>query len=188
MEPAHDITRQLTAWRKGDKAALDQVLPAVYAELRRLARSSLARERPGHTLQPTALVHEAYVKLIDQREVDWENRAHFLGIAAHVMRRILTQYAVRRRALKRGGGEAPTVDFGVTGKPLSPEDILLIHDALERLAEIDPQQARVVELRYFGGLTIEEAAEVLEISPATVKREWSMARAWLLRELHSGAA
>ncbi len=187
MEPAQDITRQLTAWRKGDKAALDNVLPAVYAELRRLARSSLARERPGHTLQPTALVHEAYVKLVDQREVDWENRAHFLGIAAHVMRRILTQYAVRRRALKRGGGETPTVDFG-SGTSLSPEDVLQIHDSLEKLAAIDPQQARVVELRYFGGLTIEEAAEVLDISPASVKREWSMARAWLLRELDGGAA
>jgi RNA polymerase sigma factor (TIGR02999 family) len=181
---APDITRQLNAFRKGDKAALDNVLPAVYAELRRLARSSLARERPGHTLQPTALVHEAYVRMVDQREVDWENRAQFLGIAAHLMRRILAQYAVRRGAAKRDGGERVlTIDLASVEDGVSREDLFVIHDALERLAAFDPQQAQIVELRYFGGLSIEEAAQFLDISPATVKRDWTMARAWLLREL-----
>ncbi len=186
--PSQDVTEQLTAWRKGDKSALDQVLPLVYAELRRLARLSLARERPGHTLQPTALVHEAYLRLTNQREVDWQNRAQFIGIAVQVMRRILAQYAVRRAAAKRGGNaDHISIEVSLDNAPGAQIDLIRVNEALEKLAAIDEQQARIVELRYFGGLTIEETAEVVGISTATVKRDWAMARAWLSREL-GGAA
>lgn len=184
MTPARDISEQFIAWRKGDKAALDDVLPVVYNELRRLARFSLQRERADHTLQPTALVHEAYLRLMGQREVDWRNRAQFMGIAAQMMRRILAQYARRRGAAKRGGAAMPvTLEFAVEDSPSAQMELLRVNEALDRLAAFDDQQARIVELRYFGGLTIEETAEAMSVSPATIKREWALARAWLLREL-----
>jgi RNA polymerase sigma factor (TIGR02999 family) len=186
MGLAEEITSGVV--HRGNKAELDAILPQVYAELRRLARSSLARERMGHTLQPTALVHEAYVRLMGQREVDWGNRAQMLGIAAQLMRRILAQHAVRRSAAKRGGGvplKVVTGPFEVADgeKPGAALDVVRVNTALDKLATVDEQEARIVELRYFGGLTIEETAEFLGISPATVKREWKLARAWLLREL-----
>jgi len=154
--------------------------------LRRIAAGYLRRERDGHTLQPTALVNEAYMRLVDQRDVTWQNRAHFLGIAAQVMRRILVDHARARLTAKRGGGVAPITLAGAAhggAQETDDVDLLALHDALERLAALDPEQARLVELRYFGGLTIEETAEALGVSPATVKREWALARAWLRREL-----
>ncbi|MFN7924050.1 MAG: sigma-70 family RNA polymerase sigma factor [Bryobacteraceae bacterium] len=188
MSPASDITRQISAARRGDKSALDALLPLVYGELRKLARSSLARERAGHTLQPTALVHEAYMRLTGQGQIDWANRAHLMAMAATMMRRVLAEHAERRGALKRGGGALQvTLDPEAVGGGSPGVDLLALDQALGRLAALDPQQARVVELRYLGGLTIEETAEALSISPATAKREWTMARAWLLREL-SGPA
>jgi len=183
-----NVNRLLVAWGDGNQQALEELLPLIYTELRRLAHNFLYRERPGHTLQTTALVHEAYLKLIDQRDARWQNRAHFFAIAAQAMRRILIDSARRHAAEKRGGqqekislDEAPVLS-------LEPDNNLLeLDEALTRLNEIDQQQSRIVELRYFGGLTIEETAEVIGTSTATVKREWSMARAWLYQEL-SGSA
>lgn len=189
MRLAEEITSGVV--HRGTKEELDAILPLVYAELRRLARLSLSRERPGHTLQPTALVHEAYVRLQGQREVDWGNRAQVLGIAAQIMRRILARHAVKRSAAKRGGGvplQVATGPFEVPDgeTPTAALDVVRVNAALDKLAQVDEQEARIVELRYFGGLTIEETAEFLGISPATVKREWKLARAWLLRELAGG--
>lgn len=179
-----DLTQLLINWRNGDKAALDQMTPALYEELRRLARFFLASERPDHTLQPTALVHEAYIRLIRQHAVDWRNRAHFLGVAATMMRRILINHAQARYAAKRQGqAHAVALDDALGVFTSSNIDVLELNQVLEQLTELDPQQGRVVELRYFGGLTIEETAEVLGISPATVKREWSIARLWLLHKI-----
>jgi RNA polymerase sigma-70 factor, ECF subfamily len=174
------VTQLLLDWRNGDKEALDRVLPLVYAELRRLAAGYLSREGVGHTLQPTALVHEAYLRLVDQRQVDWRNRAQFLGIAASMMRRILVNHARDRRAAKRGG-DAERVSLSLVDAPSGGPDVDLIalEDALGRLAALDPRKAQVVELKFFGGLTVEEIAEVLQVSGATVEREWSFARAWL---------
>jgi RNA polymerase sigma-70 factor (ECF subfamily) len=168
-----------------DRAALDDMLPSIYAELKRLARAYLGRERAGHTLQPTALVHETYLKLVDQRQVDWRNRAHFIGVAAGAMRRVLLHYAEHRNAQKRDGLlDRITLDDALaTLERSAAVDFLDLHAALERLERLDPRQARLVELRVFGGLTIDEAAEVLDISPATVKRDWNVARLWLRREL-----
>jgi RNA polymerase sigma factor (TIGR02999 family) len=177
------------AWGAGDRAAGERLLPEVYAELRRCAARAMRRESAEHTLQATALVHEAYLRLVDQRRVQWQNRAHFFGIAAQVMRRILVDHARARHAAKRGGGATQlTLGDGDAAAPAADGalDLLALHDALERLAGLDPEQARLVELRYFGGLSIEETAEALDVSPATVKREWALARAWLRREL--GAA
>ena len=182
--PASDVTQLLLSWRAGDPASGDLLLPMIYAELHAQAARALRREAPGHTLQATALVNEAYLRLIDQRRVEWKNRAHFFGVCAQVMRRILVDHARARLADKRGGGAQPLSLHdadGVAGE--SDVDVLALHDALEALAALDPQQARVVELRYFSGLNIEETAEALDISPATVKREWAVARAWLRREL-----
>ena len=182
-----NITGLLVAWSEGNHEARDQVIDVLYNELRRLAHHQLRRERPGHTLQTTAVVHDAYLQLVDQRSVRWQNRAHFFGIAAHLIRRILVEYARRRSAGKRGGGTVRvTVDAELA--PSQPRDVAVvaIDDALNALAAIDPQQSRVVELRFFAGLTVEETADVLGISPRTVKREWRMARAWLERELESG--
>jgi RNA polymerase sigma factor (TIGR02999 family) len=178
------ITQLLIQWRNGDQAALNELLPHVYSELRRLADHYLRQERPGHTLQPTALVHEAYLRLLDAKEMDWQNRAHFFGIAAVRMRQILVEHARARQAAKRGGGEY-LVSLTETEEIADKQDVnlLVLDDALQRLEALDAQKARIVELRYFGGLTIEETAEVLNISPATVKREWSMARAWLRAEI-----
>ncbi len=173
-------TQLLIAWGAGDRHALDQMLPLVYEELRRLAASYLAREGTGHTLQPTALVHEAYLRLMNQRQVDWRNRAQFLGLAASMMRRVLVNHARDRGAAKRAGGREQ-VSLSLAEAPSGAPEIELIalEEALERLAARDPRKARVVELRFFGGLAMEEIAEVLEISKATVEREWSFARAWL---------
>jgi RNA polymerase sigma factor (TIGR02999 family) len=180
-----DVTRLLKAWSDGDQHALDDLLPVVYAEVRRLARSYLRRERSDHTLQPTALVHEAYLRLVDQRDVRWQNRAHFFGIAAQIMRRILVDHARMRHAGKRGNGLAPVAldDAMQVAAPDADLDVVALDEALETLAELDPRQARIVELRYFGGLSIEETGEIVNLSPATVKREWAAARAWLRREL-----
>jgi RNA polymerase sigma factor (TIGR02999 family) len=179
-----DLTQLLIDWRNGDKSALDQMTPALYDELRRLARFFLANERPDHTLQPTALVHEAYIRLVDQHAVDWRNRAHFLGVAATMMRRILINHAQARLAAKRlGQAQAVALDDALGVFSTSQVDLIDLNQVLEQLSEIDPQQGRVVELRYFGGLTIEETAEVLGVSAATVKREWSIARLWLLQKM-----
>jgi RNA polymerase sigma factor (TIGR02999 family) len=180
-----DVAALLDRWQQGDKSALDEMLPEVYEELRRLARIFLSRERSDHTLQPTELVHEVYMKLVAQREVDWRNRAHFLGVAAQLTRRVLLHYAETRSAQKREG-YANRVELDEALAFLERQttvDILSLNSAMERLSALDDRQARVVELRVFGGLTIEEAAEVLNLSPATVKRDWSVARLWLRREL-----
>jgi RNA polymerase sigma factor (TIGR02999 family) len=180
----HGVTQLLIAWNKGDQAALDQLLPVVYDELRRLARSYLRRERPDHTLQATALVHEAYLRLIEQERVTWQNRAHFFGIAAQLMRRILVNHAVAKRTEKRGGFvERLALDEAVSFAEQRDIDLVALDDALKALEALDPQQSRVVELRFFGGLSIEETAEVLGISPATIKREWNTAKLWLRREI-----
>jgi RNA polymerase sigma factor (TIGR02999 family) len=178
------ITQLLIAWNQGDQGARDELMPLVYDELRRLARGYLRRERPDHTLQPTALVNEAYLRLIDQSQVSWQNRAHFFGIAARLMRQVLINHAVARRAAKRGG-EAERVSLGdVDHLAVEQEvDLIALNEALKNLERMDPQQGQIVELRYFSGLTIEEVAEVMGISPATVKREWTTARAWLRRAL-----
>ncbi len=180
-----DITQLLIAWSDGRREALDDLMPIVYADLRRVAAGYMRLEAAGHALQPTALVHEAYVRLVDQKQVKWRNRAHFFGVAAGLMRRILVDHARRRRAEKRGGGwERVTLAGGEAAANSDKEiDVLARHDALERLAAFDPQQERIVELRYFGGLTIEEAAEVVGISAATVVREWTIAKAWLRADL-----
>lgn len=181
---ADTLSQALRDAAEGDTRALDRVWPVVYQELRRLAAGYLKGERPGHTLQPTALAHEAYLRLIRQRDGAWQNRAHFMAVAARAMRSILVDHARRRKALKRGGGQTP-VSLDVTmvvdeGLSVAFDDL---DHALTDLATRSERQARVVELRYFGGLTIEETAEVLAVSPVTVKRDWSFARAWLYREL-----
>jgi RNA polymerase sigma factor (TIGR02999 family) len=186
--PPPQISQLLAAWGSGDQRALDELTPLVYEELRRLAHYYMSRERPGHTLQTTALVNEAYMRLVDQEETHWQNRAHFFGIAAQLMRRILVDHARSHARAKRGGGarNEPLNEAAV----LSPErgaDVVALDDALKRLAEIDPRKCQVVELRYFGGLTVEETAEVLKVSPITVKRDWSVAKAWLHREINHGS-
>jgi RNA polymerase sigma factor (TIGR02999 family) len=185
VEPSQsEVTRLLKDWSEGRQEALDRLLPQIYAELRRLAASYLRRERPDHTLQPTALVHEAFIKLVDQRAVRWQNRAHFFGIAAQAMRRILVDHARAHAADKRGAGErAVSIDEALVTIGAPDVDLLALDEVLTRLAAIDAQQSRVVELRYFGGLTMEETAEVLNVSPATVGREWTLAKAWLYAEL-----
>lgn len=182
---AAGITELLIAWGDGRPEALDDLVPLVYADLRRLAAGYMIKETPGHSLQPTALVHEAYVRLVDQRRVQWRNRAHFFGVAANMMRRILVDHARKRRAEKRGGDVERVTLVGeeVAAAEQNGIDILALHESLERLAAFDPQQERIVELRYFGGLTIEEAAEVIGISAATVVREWTIAKAWLRADL-----
>lgn len=184
-----EITTLLLAHAAGDAAALDRLLPRVYDELRRMARARLRRERPDHTLAPTDLVHEAYLKLIPSTGIDWQNRAHFFAIASRAMRNVLVDHAVRRSAAKRGGGQqalALDESSGATETPL--DDLIALGDALARLEQLDPRQARVVECRFFGGLSLDETAEALAISPATVSRDWSFARAWLHRELAAGNA
>ena len=179
------ITEILREWSDGKQEALDALLPLVYNELHAQAARFLRRERVGHTLQTTALIHETYLKLIDQREVNWQNRAHFFGIAAQAMRRILVDYAKARRREKRGGaGEnLPLEDFTVAVSGEREIDLEELDQALNRLAAMDARQANIVELRYFGGLSIEETAEVLHISPATVKTDWKSAKAWLYQEI-----
>src|SRR5262245_35090355 len=178
-----DVTELLQLWSEGRKDALDQLLPQIYAELRRLASSYLRRERPDHTLQATALVHEAFLKLVNQRTVRWQNRAHFFGIAAQAMRRILVDHARAHAAGKRGDGARRVSLDDALVLNMPNVDLLALDEALSRLEALDPQQSRIVELRFFGGLTMNETAEVLHISPATVGREWTLARAWLYAEL-----
>lgn len=182
-----DVTAMLVAWSGGEHDAPDALMNAVYGELRRQAARAMNREPEHATLQATALVHEAYLRLVDQRRVNWRNRSHFFGIAAQLMRRILVDHARGRLADKRGGNQTPvTLTDSGANAPHAGEtsvDVIALHDALERLALLDPDQARIVELRYFGGLTIEETAEATGVGPTTVKAEWAIARAWLRREL-----
>jgi RNA polymerase sigma factor (TIGR02999 family) len=180
------VTTLLRAWSRGDEAAREQLVPMVYAELRRRAASYLRRERQGHTLEPTALVHEVYLRLIDQRQVAWQNRAHFFGIASQMMRRILVDHARAQKAQKRGGENLRVeLDESSAGVVARDVDLEALDDALQELQRLDERQCRIVELRYFGGLSIEETAEVTRLSSATVKREWTLARAWLHRRLQS---
>lgn len=184
--PAQGVTQLLVAWGNGDEIARDRLIPLVYEELRRLAHRYMKHESPGHTLQTSALVNEAFLRIIDQREIKWKNRAHFYGIAAQMMRRILVDYARQRRYAKRGGGvlqlslnEALTVSSEPAG------EVLHLHETLLRLAQLDLRKSQIVELRFFGGLSIEETAEVLSVSPGTVMRDWTFAKAWLRREMSS---
>jgi len=186
--PGSDVTVLLRRWSDGDAAALDALLPTVQDELHRLARSYMRREREGHTLEPTALVHEAYLRLVDQRDVQWASRGHFFAIAAQAMRRVLVDHARGHLAAKRGGGAERVTLSGVPDVgPVADLDVMALHRALDRLAALDQRQARVVELRTFGGLSVDETAAVLGISPATVKREWATARLWLARALTARA-
>ncbi len=186
--PGEQLTRLLEAWQQGQRGAADELVTLVYAELRRMAKARLRDERPGHTLQATALVHEAWMRLMNQHGASWQNRAQFFAVAAQAMRRILVDHARKRSAAKRGDGTS-SVDIDALAHVLSaplPDDRLLALDAaLEELATLDPRQARIVELRFFGGLSVEEAADILGVSPTTVKREWSTARAWLFRAVQT---
>ncbi|HYV09863.1 MAG TPA: sigma-70 family RNA polymerase sigma factor [Pyrinomonadaceae bacterium] len=188
--PQHEITQLLAQWREGNQSALDELYPLVYDELHRLARRYMSRERKGHTLQTTALINEAYVRLVDQKNVPWANRSHFFAISAQIMRRILIDHARRHQYAKRGGGarqvsleEALTVVM-----PDQSGELLRLDEALKSLAEMDPRRSQVVELRYFGGLNNEEIAGVLQISENTVTRDWNMARAWLYQQLTGSGA
>jgi RNA polymerase sigma factor (TIGR02999 family) len=182
--PLQEVTQLLVDWGNGNQAALDQLIPLVYTELRQLARRYMSRERPGHTMQTTALIHEAYLRLVDQNQVRWENRAHFLGIAARLMRQILIEHARRHTRAKRGGGAGTiALDEAAIVSQTRAAELLALDDALERLAAIDPRKSRVVELRFFGGLSVEEAAIVLNVAPNTVLRDWRLAKAWLHREI-----
>ena len=186
-EPQGEVTRLLSEMSDGRQEAMEQLLPLVYEELRRLAGSYFRRERSDHTLQPTALVNEAYLKLVGQRSVHWENRKHFLGVAATLMRRILLDYARVHQAGKRGGGgQKVMLDEGMAVTEMRAVEMISLDNALTKLAELDPQQARLVELRFFGGLSVEETAEVMKLSPATIKRYWASAKAWLYREIEKG--
>jgi RNA polymerase sigma factor (TIGR02999 family) len=183
-ESPHSVTLLFQRAQNGDHAALDELLPMVYKELKRIASRQLANERANHTLQATALVHEAYLRLIDQHSVDWSNRAHFFSIAAEMMRRILVNHAVSRKAQKRGEGETLlALDQAIHFPNKQNVDLLLLDEALQRLAEFDPTQARIVEMRFFAGLTNEEVATILGVSDSTVKREWRSAKAWLATQL-----
>jgi RNA polymerase sigma factor (TIGR02999 family) len=182
--PSSEVTELLVRWRSGDREALDSLLPLVYDELRRIAFRSLQNERPGHTLQSTALVNEAYVRMVAQNMPEWQNRAHFLAVAAQLMRQILVDHARTHRASKRGGDASRVSLDEALGQALATDvDVVALDDALKELAQMDAQQSRVVELKFFAGLSNEETAEVLKVSPSTVKRDWASARAWLFREL-----
>jgi RNA polymerase sigma-70 factor, ECF subfamily len=179
-----DVTRMLLDWSQGNQEALDKLMPLVYGELHRLAKRCLRREPSGHTLQATALVNEAYLKLIQQNDVQWQNRAHFFAISAQLMRRILVDHARRHYASKRGGmAHKLPLDEALDVPEVQEVDLIALEDALTELARLDPEQSHIVELRFFGGLTVEEIAEVLGVSTSTIKREWIMAKAWLFREI-----
>lgn len=181
----HEVTALLLQWRSGDKTALDKLTPLVYEELRRLAHGYIKRERPDHTLQTTALVHEAYLRLVDQEDIRWQNRAHFFAVSAQVMRHILVDYARKSRSRKRGGSaQRVSLDEGAIVSRERASELVELDDALQRLAESHPRRSKLVELRYFAGLNNQDAAEVLKISEATVERDWRFAKAWLYRELH----
>lgn len=187
--PSEPVTSLLLRWRGGDKEALDALMPLVYNELRRLAHHYLQHERSDHTLQSTALVHEAYARMVGQNLPEWQNRAHFFGVAAQLMRQILVDYARAHRAAKRGSGVCKiNLDDAESESPSADIDVVALDDALQSLARIDPQQSRVVELRFFAGLSIEDTSEILGISPSTVKRDWNTARVWLYRELDRTAS
>ena len=182
-----NVTRLLLCWGNGDKAALDELLPLVYDELRRLAHHHMRGERPGNTLQTTALVNEAYLRLVDQRSVRWQNRAHFFGIASQMMRRILVDHARSRHYAKRGGGALQvSLDEAMLVSPERAADVVAVDEALTALARFDQRKSQVVEMRFFGGLSIEETAEALAVSPGTVMRDWTLAKAWLHREINKG--
>lgn len=190
MEPQapSEVSLLLQGWRKGDRQALDTLLPLVYTELRRLARVQLQKERPGHTLQSTALVHEAYLRLVGLDTPQWESRTHFFAIAAQLMRQILVDYARRHRAAKRGGSICKlSLEDALVASRTRDVDVVALDDALNTLAKIDPRQSRVVELRFFAGLSLQEISEAMEIAPATVQRDWTAARAWLYREISRNA-
>ena len=186
--PRGEVTELLIDWSAGDASALDRLVPLVYDELRRVARARLRKEAPGHVLQTTALVNEAYLRLVDQQQVRWQNRAHFFAIASRMMRRILIDHARRKAAAKRGAAAEPVTLSDVPGQPEKGIDVLALDEALGRLAQLDERQSRVVELRYFGGLTEEETAEVLDVSVRTVRREWTIAKAWLYRQIYGDAS
>ena len=187
QSPPQEVSTLLRAWSGGDESALAKLMPIVYEELHRLAHSYMKRERSGHTLQTTALVNEAYMRLVDANTVEWQDRAHFFGIAARLMRRILVDFARTRGYQKRGGKlRKVSLDEGLLVSPEPQEDLVGLNDALNALVEFDPRKARVVELRYFGGLSVEETAEVLKVSGITVIRDWNMAKLWLLKELKQG--
>jgi RNA polymerase sigma-70 factor (ECF subfamily) len=179
-----EVARLLLAWNQGDESALEKPVPEVYQELHRLAKRQMWREHPNHTLQTTALINEAYLRLVDLRNVQWQNRAHFFALCARLMRRILVDFARSRHYAKRGGGAQPvSLDESLVVSPKHSTDLVAVDDALKALAKVDARKAQVVELRFFGGLTVEESAEVLKVSPETVRRDWRLAKAWLLREL-----
>jgi RNA polymerase sigma factor (TIGR02999 family) len=185
MEDTPSVTQMLREWSDGDQAVLENLMPLVYDELRRLASRSLRKERPGHTLQTTALIHEAYLKLVNQRDAKWQNRSHFFAIASQAMRRILVDYARERHREKRGGSaeNLPIEEAAFVASQEKSVDLVALDEALTRLAKFDERQAKVVELRYFSGLDIDETAEVLGISNATVRRDWNIAKAWLKQEI-----
>lgn len=185
--PPHEVTQLLQEWSHGDQSALDKLIPIVYEELRRQAANYMRRERPGQSLQTTALVHEAYLRLIDQRAVEWQNRNHFFAIAAQLMRRILVDHARQHQAVKRGGPEIKLLPLDDAEASFAEEiDLVALDQALTRLALLDEQQSRVVELRFFSGLNVEETAAVMGVSTRSIKREWRAAKAWLRRELERG--
>jgi RNA polymerase sigma factor (TIGR02999 family) len=180
------VSQLLVAWGDGDKTALDELIPLVYDELRRLAHHYMSRERPGHTLQTSGLINEACLRLVDQENIQWQDRAHFFGIAARLMRQVLVDYARRRQYAKRGGDarQVPLDEAMIVSKERAA-DVMALDEALKRLAEIDHRQSQIVELRFFGGLSIEETAEVLDVSPGTIMRDWTLAKAWLRRFITS---
>ena len=184
--PFQPVTELLVRWKAGDQAALDELIPLVYKELREIAGRQLQRERPGHTLQSAALVHEAYLRLLDQRPFDTENRAHFLAVAARLMRQILVDHARGRGAAKRGADRRVELDTSLVLPQVRTTDLVALDDALTGLAKLDEQQGRIVELRFFGGLATEEIAEVLGVSASTVQRDWNVAKVWLMREMKRG--
>jgi RNA polymerase sigma factor (TIGR02999 family) len=186
QQHSHPVSELLIRWKAGDQEALEALVPLVYKELRDIARHHLQRERPGHTLQSAALVHEAYLRLIDQRPFNTDNRAHFLAVASRLMRQILVDYARSRGAAKRGADRIVEIDASLILPQVRSRDVVELDDALNGLAKLDEQQGRIVELRFFGGLAVEEIAEVLDISPSTVKRDWNVAKAWLTRQMKKG--
>jgi len=182
--PSQGVTQLLVAWTHGEQAALDQLVPLVHAELQRLAHRHMARERPGHTLQTTGLVNEVYLRLVDVNQVRWQDRVHFFAVSSQLMRRILVDFARSRRYLKRGGGaQKVTFDEALIPSPKRGQDLVLLDDALNALERVDARKSRVVELRFFGGLSVEETAEVLKVSQETILRDWKLAKAWLTREM-----
>jgi RNA polymerase sigma factor (TIGR02999 family) len=184
-----DVTKLLLAWEAGNTEALDQLLPVVYRELRRMARRFMAAENPGHTLQASALVNEAYLRLVDLQQMGWQNRAHFFGVAAQLMRRILVDFGRRRHYLKRGAGVRPvTLDVALDMAAAKTTNLVALDDALTALAEVDQRSVRVVEMRFFAGLTVNETAEALKVSPETIRRDWRLAKVWLRREMRRGGA